>query len=522
MKKLYAALLLLSSFISFAQLQLSPLPDYAVCDNNAVADGFATFDLSNISQMLYMSYPANTYTVAYYLNQVAAQADTRLPLIYTNVTANTQTLVVKVWETANAANAGFTSLTLVVNPTPVANPASLSVCDDNNDEVAMFDLTAAETQITGGMPGYMVSYYNTMTEAETGMPIADPTSYMSTGSVTVIFVKVESTEGCSVITLLDLRVKALPVVSGPLPVISSCPIVNLTENSSLYGNYTATYYTTEANAYAGTAAISQPQEYYSLMSGSAWVRISDATTGCYIVMEQAYEIEEVSVISIIQNGNAVTLNVSGSQQGYIYTLFTAPPSYEGILPSTQNLPTFTNLPAGQYTVSVQDTCGNVIVITFEVTGEPVGETEQTFTEGQTLADLTVTGTNIAWYANLGLTQELPLSTPLTNNTTYYATQVINGNKSIPLAVTARLVAANNTANKTITSLYPNPVNDVLTINANNTVTAVAVYSLTGQKVLTATPNSNQTLLNMGSLQAGMYFVRVNTASGSETIRVLKE
>lgn len=520
MKKLYAALLLLSSFISFAQLQLSPLPDYAVCDDNAFADGFATFDLGNTSQMLYMFYPPNTYTVAYYVNQAAAQADTRLPLIYTNVTANAQTLLVKVWETANAANAGFTTLTLVVNPTPIANPTSLSVCDDDNDEVAMFDLTAAEAEITGGMQGYMVSYYNTMAEAETGMPIADPTSYMSTGSVTVVYVKVENTEGCSVTTLLDLRVEALPVVPGPLPVINSCPTVNLTENSPLYSNYTVSYYTTEANAYAGAPAITNPAVYYAQASGSVWVRISN-DTGCFIVVEQAYQIEEVLVISIIQNGNTVTLNLSGSQQGYIYTLFTAPPSYAGMLPFVQNLPTFTNLPAGQYTVSAQDNCGNVIVTTFEVTGEPAGETEQTFTEGQTIAALSVSGDTIEWYADEALTQALPLTTLLTDGTTYYATLVVNGNKSIPLAVTARLVAGNDVANKAIVSLYPNPVNDILTINTSSPVSTITVYSLTGQKVLTANPDSNQSVLSMAPLQAGMYFVKVTTASGSETVRVVK-
>jgi hypothetical protein len=522
MKKLYTALLLLASLTSFAQLQLPPLPDYAVCDDDAVADGFATFDLGNISQMLYMSYPADEYTVAFYVNTAAAQSDTRLPLVYTNVAPHTQTLVVKVWENANATNAGFANLTLVVNPMPTANPTSISVCDDNNDEMALFDLTTAETQITGGVPGYMVSYYSTMAEAETGMPISDPTSYMSTGSVTVVYVKVENTEGCSVITLLDLRVKALPVVSGPLPVITSCPTVNLTVNSNLYENYTATYHANESDAYAGVAAISEPQGYFVQASGSVWVRVSDTNTGCYIVLEQAYDILAVPVIEITQNGDSITLNVSGNSQGYIYTLYTAPPSYEGMLPFSQNLPTFTNLPAGQYTISVEDGCGNMMTITFEVSDAPSGEAEQFFTEGQTLAAFSISGDNIEWYADEPLTQQLPISTLLADGVTYYATSVTNGNKSIPLAVTARLAAGTDDVNKTMVRLYPNPATSTVTLTSQSLIEHIELYSFTGQRVMSLQPNAATTVVNVSGLQAGVYFLKTTNTYGSATIKVIKQ
>lgn len=519
MKKLYAALLVLTSFISFAQLQVSPLPDYSQCDDNA--DGFATFDLNTIRQMLYMDYPPNAYTVAFYVNAAAAQVDTRLPLQYTNVTANTQTLVVKVWETANAANAGFTTLTLVVNPTPIANSTILSVCDDNNDEMAMFDLTATEAAITGGLP-YMVSYYESLADTEGGMPITQPNNYMSRGPVTVIYVKVESVDGCSAIALLDLRVNALPYVASPLPVINSCPLVNLTANSNLYANYTATYYTTEANAYAGTEAISEPQEYYAQASGSVWVRISDTTTGCFIVVEQAYVISPIVEINITQNGNSVTIDTNGRTDISVFTLVSAPPSFTAALPLQQNSPEFNDLPAGGYTISLQDACGNMVIIEFEVIDAPEGTSEQTFTEGQTLAALSVSGGSIEWYADEELTQHLPITTLLADSTTYYATRLVNGNKSIPLAVTARLVAGNNVVNTTIISLYPNPVNELLTVSANSTINTLTVYTLTGQKVLTTSPDTAQTTLSMGSLQAGMYFLRISTASGSETVRVVKK
>jgi len=58
---------------------------------------------------------------------------------------------------------------------------------------------------------------------------------------------------------------------------------------------------------------------------------------------------------------------------------------------------------------------------------PVGTATQTFCdiENATLTDLTITGNNILWYANVTGGTALPTSTILVNNTTYYASQTLN-------------------------------------------------------------------------------------------------
>ena len=62
---------------------------------------------------------------------------------------------------------------------------------------------------------------------------------------------------------------------------------------------------------------------------------------------------------------------------------------------------------------------------------------QTFCLLGTIADLQVTGTNIKWYASATAITQLPTTTTLTNNTTYYATQTLSGQESTTrLAVTA--------------------------------------------------------------------------------------
>jgi len=58
-------------------------------------------------------------------------------------------------------------------------------------------------------------------------------------------------------------------------------------------------------------------------------------------------------------------------------------------------------------------CATIVVST------PTGESEQQFTENQTIADLIVNGDNLVWYADKKLTIEIPTQTILQHNTIYY-------------------------------------------------------------------------------------------------------
>lgn len=73
---------------------------------------------------------------------------------------------------------------------------------------------------------------------------------------------------------------------------------------------------------------------------------------------------------------------------------------------------------------------------------PTGQQNQSFCSGATLAQLAVTGTSIQWYAFATGGAPLPITTPLVNGTTYYASQTVNGLESIArLAVTATVNTA---------------------------------------------------------------------------------
>jgi len=92
-----------------------------------------------------------------------------------------------------------------------------------------------------------------------------------------------------------------------------------------------------------------------------------------------------------------------------------------------------------------------VLINIQNTATPTGYSTQTFCASQnpTLNTIVITGTNIKWYDNSTLGTVLPISTPLLNGQTYYATQTVNGCESpTRLAVTVALIStlpANNYA-----------------------------------------------------------------------------
>jgi len=72
------------------------------------------------------------------------------------------------------------------------------------------------------------------------------------------------------------------------------------------------------------------------------------------------------------------------------------------------------------------------------------------------------------------------------------------------------------------SMYPNPTKDILKLNAQEQIQEVSVYNLLGQKVMKFTPNTLQTSINIGALNAGIYVLKVKVANKVGSYRVMKE
>ena len=80
------------------------------------------------------------------------------------------------------------------------------------------------------------------------------------------------------------------------------------------------------------------------------------------------------------------------------------------------------------------------------------------------------------------------------------------------------LSVNEMAN--LVKLYPNPTSGQLSIEAEE-MTTVSVYDLVGQCVMQVSAKEGQVTVDMSQLHNGIYFVKVNTANGSVTQRVVK-
>ncbi len=139
-----------------------------------------------------------------------------------------------------------------------------------------------------------------------------------------------------------------------------------------------------------------------------------------------------------------------------------------------------------------------------------------------MADLDVTGDAITWYANETLTDEIADDTVLEDGVTYYAVATNGDCESDVLAITVSEVMAVVGFDKNGITVYPNPVNDVLFINGNDTLLSVEVYNLLGQQVLSVSPKNKDTKVDMSALGAGAYMVKATTNNGVKTVKVIKQ
>ena len=72
------------------------------------------------------------------------------------------------------------------------------------------------------------------------------------------------------------------------------------------------------------------------------------------------------------------------------------------------------------------------------------------------------------------------------------------------------------------SLYPNPVNDKLTIKATEAIERLEVFSITGAKVLGMTSHNETLEINTANLPAGIYVIRMTTQNATEVRRFVKK
>lgn len=273
---------------------------------------------------------------------------------------------------------------------------------------------------------------------------------------------------------------------------------------------------------------------------------TNLATGIYevTVFDSANFANSTPIVSILQptqlisnttiTNNDITVNATGGTPPYKYGV------NSGLLQSSN---TFTNLPIGNYNVQTKDNNGcfyNIIAVVN--VAPPLFNNQQAAsvnfpTSGSTLADIVVQGNNILWYANQGtgnllnrskrspLETQLPLTTILKNNTTYYASQTLNGfesQKRLAITVTIGALSTNDNVFEGF-KYYPNPVKNTFAVSTNLfEIQELNVVDLSGKTLISNLVNDFKSEIDFSKLSKGMYFVKIKSFGNEKIIKVFKE
>lgn len=73
-----------------------------------------------------------------------------------------------------------------------------------------------------------------------------------------------------------------------------------------------------------------------------------------------------------------------------------------------------------------------------------------------------------------------------------------------------------------TRVYPNPVSDKMTIEAQASIDKLEIYNLIGALVYSQSDCSNKTEIAVDNLPSGIYFLRLTMGDGTQVLRFVKE
>ena len=198
---------------------------YQLCDN--AADGDATngeviFNLPSINSEILGAQDPTQFTVSYYLNATDANLGLNpLPSLYTNTTANTQDIFVRVQNNSSTDCYATATLTLQVDEIATANavPPQL-ICDDDNDGFWDFNLEDLRAVVLGTQSAtdFNVSFHNTESDAMTSSvtnPLAS--SYQNQVAYTqeTLWIRIENTINTD---CFDIANFTIDVFDQPFPI----------------------------------------------------------------------------------------------------------------------------------------------------------------------------------------------------------------------------------------------------------------------------------------------------------------
>lgn len=168
----------------------------------------------------------------------------------------------------------------------------------------------------------------------------------------------------------------------------------------------------------------------------------------------------------------------------------------------------------------------VTVTINDIPNAPTGSETQTFEEGNTIADLTITtisGATVQWYTlENDIYTAINTDTVLEDGVTYYATQTTATCESDYFAVTVSSVSERDEFKFGKLSVYPNPSKDVITVAYSSAISKVSVVNLLGQTVIEQKVNTDTVQIDLSTIAAGTYILQVSAEGSLKSVKVIKQ
>ncbi|QTY26798.1 T9SS type B sorting domain-containing protein [Flavobacterium sp. CS20] len=141
---------------------------------------------------------------------------------YQNETEGEQTIYVNALDNSTNCEQIFEILLRAVPIPELNSPAELRVCDSDEDDIALFDLTLVEDEVLSNIEdtsNLLVSYHTSLADTEIGINfISSPTNFENTSLPQTIWVRVTDSSNlnnCFAITEFELGIDFLPIASTP-------------------------------------------------------------------------------------------------------------------------------------------------------------------------------------------------------------------------------------------------------------------------------------------------------------------
>jgi gliding motility-associated-like protein len=294
--------------------RVSNIPDFELCDDTS-QDGSEDFDIASYLTVIENT-AGNPVDVTYTIHSSQTDADMNMGAVDTSVpftsSMNPQVLYVRLQNTNDADCFGTAPFNLVVLDLPlISTPIDIEVCDDAPlDGSSAFVLTDQDVNVDPNGSN-TVSYHNSQNDAASNNnPLSSPYDVIG---AEVIFVRSQTAEGCYNTTRFMITVQAAPSIGNAPDLTNICnDSVDLNQNLFelsiqdailLNGNnpadYTVTYYTTDADAQAGTNVL--PITYIvpfqnGLTTDLLFARLENNTTGCFNTSQFTIIFERCEII----------------------------------------------------------------------------------------------------------------------------------------------------------------------------------------------------------------------------------